>query len=386
MNKKISYKILYIPGWFPTKENPYSAVFVKKHVRAIALYNKVILVYASSGKVEKILKINHLNGDDNIETFEIIVNKRIPSFVNKMIKMLGVIFTSIKVIIKNEVDLINTCSILSIVGISAFIISKISKLPIITNEHWSGYIRKNPVVRRVIIKTLGKFLLRNVNMVCPVSNYMANAINLLGVNREKIFVIPNVVEISFNRLNKADYKEIKILLFIGLNFKVKGLHFLLNALRLLKSRRSDFLLEVIGGIDAEELQCYKQMTKDMGLENNVLFLGVKTENEICKYIERCDFGVQPSLYETFGISVLEFIGNGKPVITTDIPPINELVPRNYGIFVPPGDIESLSNAINIMLDTYYKFPTLEMVNYVKNHFSYESIGTLFTKVYSLIVK
>jgi len=80
---------------------------------------------------------------------------------------------------------------------------------------------------------------------------------------------------------------------------------------------------------------------------------------------------------------LEFLGKGKPVISSDIPPINELIPEKYGILVPPRDVEALSKAIDIMLDSYYSYPSLEMIKYIRDNFSYESIGHLFDEVYSM---
>lgn len=389
MNKEKKYKVLYTPGWFPTRENPNSAIFVKEHIKAIALYNDVIILYLSPENIKGFLYLNLLeNYLPGVKTFELRINKNLPSFIRKILSLIGLILVIRRIIKNNRIDLINTCSILSIGGISAFLASKIFRLPLITNEHWSGYIRKNPILMKLIIKTLGKILLKNANIVCPVSYRLANAIKSLGIKEEKILVIPNVVETSMIKFKRTTLQENdkahKNILFIGLNFRIKGLDFILDALEMLKRKRNDFLLEVIGGVNKNELCFYKKVVENKGLSNNVLFLGVKTKEEVSEHIEKCDFGVQPSLYETFGVSILEFLGKGKPVITSDISPINELVPKSCGILIPPKDVKALSNAIDTMLDNYHAYPAQEMIEYVKNNFSHERVGMLFTKVYSLI--
>ncbi len=386
INKKSKFKVMYIAGWYPSQDNPNAGIFVKEHVKSIALYNEVTVLYASSRRIKGLIKINNIKDNiENLEEFELCINSVLPSPIVKFLKLAGIVYLAINLVRNGyKPDLINICSIFSVVGVAGFLVSKFFNLPVITNEHWSGYMRKNPLFLNIAIKTLGSFLLKKVTIICPVSNYLGNALISLGIKKEKIFVIPNVVKSSYFQMrNKEVINSRKVLLFIGLGFGVKGLYYLLDALRLVKTKRNDFFLEVIGGINTEELYSYKEIVKNLGLEEHISFLGVKTREEIDRYMEECDFGVQPSLFETFGISILEFLGKGKPVISSDIPPINELIPEKYGILVPPRDVEALSKAIDIMLDSYYSYPSLEMIKYIRDNFSYESIGHLFDEVYSM---
>lgn len=50
-----------------------------------------------------------------------------------------------------------------------------------------------------------------------------------------------------------------------------------------------------------------------------------TRDELIKYYQNCDCMVMPSKWDTVGISIEEAMAFGKPVITTDSPPMNEFI-------------------------------------------------------------
>lgn len=98
----------------------------------------------------------------------------------------------------------------------------------------------------------------------------------------------------------------------------------------------------------------------------------------------CDFFVQPSLYETFGITFLEAMTCGKPVIGTQIPALEEKINRDRGILVPPKDSEKLAKAMEYMLDHYNEYSSKKIFKYTKNNFGYEAVGKELTEMYNKI--
>jgi glycosyltransferase involved in cell wall biosynthesis len=107
------------------------------------------------------------------------------------------------------------------------------------------------------------------------------------------------------------------LLFIGRLHPLKGVEFLLHAIKeyqsSMRSMRS-LRLKIIGK-DEGEGEKLKQLAKDYGL--NVEFCGVVSEEEKEQAWDWCDVLVLPTLSENFGLVVAEALERGKRVITTD---------------------------------------------------------------------
>ena len=160
---------------------------------------------------------------------------------------------------------------------------------------------------------------------------------------------------------------------------MKGIPYLLNALAVLKKKREDFHLDVVGyGPYREE---YERMVINLGLSDKVKFHGMKTKREVAKFIKECEFLVLPSLYESFGIVLLEAMACGKPVITTLSGGQKEFVNENTGILVPAKDVNALASAIDYMLDNYHKYSPQRISKYVREAFSYKTIGKLLYNAY-----
>jgi glycosyltransferase involved in cell wall biosynthesis len=96
---------------------------------------------------------------------------------------------------------------------------------------------------------------------------------------------------------------------------------------------------------------------------------------------QCDFYVQFSLYETFGVTLIEAMACGKPVVATDLPAMREKINDSRGILVPPRNVDALARALDVMLDHYPEYSADEIAQYVQNNYSYETVGLKLTKIY-----
>jgi glycosyltransferase involved in cell wall biosynthesis len=94
------------------------------------------------------------------------------------------------------------------------------------------------------------------------------------------------------------------------------------------------------------------LTKRRGIEESVIFTGRVSESLLPQCYATSDVFVLPSVsrQEAFGIVVIEAFASGKPVISTSIAGVREVVtPGETGLMVPPGDTKSLANAIGELL-------------------------------------
>ena len=93
---------------------------------------------------------------------------------------------------------------------------------------------------------------------------------------------------------------------------------------------------------AAKVRCAAQK---LGAGDRCLLPGVVPAEELRHLYAACDVFVLPSLWESQGLSVLEAMAAGKPVVASNIGPVRENVPRDAGILVPPGDQVAMANAI-----------------------------------------
>lgn len=175
-----------------------------------------------------------------------------------------------------------------------------------------------------------------------------------GVPDDKVEIIYNGVDLSkfINTEGSHIRNEFGIPLAtpvigtVGRLTLQKGQRYLLEAVSQLRDKFPRLILLVVGdGPLKNELEDY---TKTIGIRKSVIFTG--SRRDVPSLLAAMDIFVLPSLWEGLSISLIESMAAGKPVITTDIAPIREVVNTDkVGILVPPKDSKSLAGAIEILL-------------------------------------
>ncbi|MEQ9000880.1 MAG: glycosyltransferase family 4 protein [Coleofasciculus sp. B1-GNL1-01] len=140
----------------------------------------------------------------------------------------------------------------------------------------------------------------------------------------------------------------KQLLYVGRLAAAKGLPVLLESLAMLKSSHPEIILTVVG--DGEDRAELEQMTARLELNNNVKFVGYKSQAEVREYMQETDVFVLPSFAEGVPVSLMEAMAAGVPVVTTQIAGVSELVENGVsGYIVPAGDSTTLADRIKTLL-------------------------------------
>lgn len=255
--------------------------------------------------------------------------------------------------------------------------------------------------------SLANILLRKATIVHSVSRYQARLLQqfLPAELGRRIVVIPNFVDTNFYRpsANPESLREkvadgFDILVgFLGRFTPHKGLHLLIKALALIdKNIKRRLRLIIIGpkapGFYVEPprddtyLQYLIYLIKKYDLEENIVFLGNIKEEYMPKYISTLDFVVHPSFAEAFGLVLIESMACAKPVITFDIPPMNEIVNSNIGLLVDMS-AKSLAKAIELMASDASLRAKLGSYarDYVERKYSLKSVIIRFIKLYETVL-
>ena len=88
--------------------------------------------------------------------------------------------------------------------------------------------------------------------------------------------------------------------------------------------------------------------EELGLREVVTFLGWR--HDVPELMSAVDVVVQPSLQEAFSQSMAEAMLLGRPLIATNVSGVDELIPADAGIVVPPADAAALTEAISLLHD------------------------------------
>jgi len=77
----------------------------------------------------------------------------------------------------------------------------------------------------------------------------------------------------------------------------------------------------------------------------VEFTGIVDDEDLDRHYRACDLFVAPSLFESFGLVLLEAMRLGRPVVAGDTSGMREVIGEGTGVLVPPGDVAALSDAV-----------------------------------------
>ncbi len=200
--------------------------------------------------------------------------------------------------------------------------------------------------------------LQKAKGIFPVSNYSAHLVMSLGVERERIEVVSNGVDIqrfkpSSNHRNSHEQKKLLTVARLDLH---KGHDRVLEALVILKEQGTTPRYIIVGQGD-EEVRLRK-MVQILGLENQVEFTGFMSGDQLPPLYNSCDIYIMASreipgrldLVEGFGISFLEASASGLPVVAGNSGGVADAV-RNgkTGILVHPDKPEDIALAIKRLL-------------------------------------
>jgi len=124
----------------------------------------------------------------------------------------------------------------------------------------------------------------------------------------------------------------------------KGQDILLNAMPEVVKKIPNTVLLVVG--DGPDRKSLEQRAKSLGLENNILWLGQRSAEEVYELYKVMDVVVVPSRFEGFGLTAAESIAAGCPVIASAVDGLAEVIQDGLtGLLFPSGDTKKLASLI-----------------------------------------
>ena len=189
---------------------------------------------------------------------------------------------------------------------------------------------------------LYRFALKNAKSVAVGEAVNNNLKEDVGITDSKVIYNGVILKETDNQIDDiVGYDGTKIGCIARLS-EQKGLTYLLDAMSLLTIK--DIRLFIVG--EGELRVELENKVKELDLQDSVIFLGYR--KDIVECINSFDFLVSSSLFEGLALNVIETFMNGKTMVATNIPGINEVVNAENGILVPAKDANAMAKAIEKM--------------------------------------
>jgi len=169
--------------------------------------------------------------------------------------------------------------------------------------------------------------------------------HFLGIPSQKLHITP--LACDHKKFQFLDLPTSNYFLYLGRGNPHKNVGRIIQAFAHLPQAR-DYELWLAGSEDLRYTPELKQLAISLGIQSQVKFLNYVPDEELTKVINRAIALVFPSLWEGFGLPVLEAMACGTPVITSNISALKE-VAGDAAILVNPYEIKEIAGAMKDLL-------------------------------------
>ena len=240
----------------------------------------------------------------------------------------------------------------------AFVGPLFSRCPFVVTVHDLSFLRFPHLFRpanRLYLRVFSRASVRKARRIITVSSHAAEeTIHLLGAPPERIEVVHHGVDARFRPLPEELTEEFRsrkglpeeFLLFVGTLEPRKNSVRLIEAFA--RTSRGDTKLVLAGGRGWYDSEIASRVA-ELGLEKEVIMPGFVPEEELPVLYNAAAAFVYPSLYEGFGMPLLEGMACGTPTLTSNCSALPEVC-GDAALVVDPYSVDSIAAGLQQLLD------------------------------------
>lgn len=212
------------------------------------------------------------------------------------------------------------------------------KTKMVYTEHSTSNNRRG----KSYLRPIEKYIYERYSKLIGISQQTQDALQEWLQSRDERFVVIN------NGVDTKVFSSIhrnvipKSLIMVSRFVSSKDQETVIRAMKLIDK---DATLRLVG--DGENLEHCKQVAKDYGVEDRVQFLGARAD--VADLIAESYIGVQSSNWEGFGLTAVEIMACGKPVVATDVDGLKQVV-EGAGVLFRVGDYKKLAAIVRDILN------------------------------------
>ena len=214
------------------------------------------------------------------------------------------------------------------------------------------------VVEIVFNKTIGRWTLKSVDRIIALSPTQADILEGLGAARKKMSIIPLWIDLdrSGSQADAVKFRNMyrlndrKVVLFVGRLLPIKGLTYLIEAVKHTETKPAAVIIGGEAPGYSGTRQSLEQKVQELGLNQDVFFLGEFPKQDLGAAYVAADLFVLPSLGEGMPLALLEAMAYGKCVLATEVPGNRDVVKDGWnGLLVEPRNPVELAQKIDYLL-------------------------------------
>lgn len=366
-------RILILPSWYPTADDPVRGSFFAEQAAALARFGHTVTVMAVYNDGEHGVRTEKRTNGNLTEYLIHIKPLRFHLTYFRILREMRRILRE-----SGKPDIIHVHSFRALRYARA--LKRRLRVPVVVTEHVTWFERDMLSEKELAA------ISRDYNAadaMIAVGDGLKNTIQPLC--RKEVRVIPNLTDRRFLENGRHDPPQNGCFRFISVCLldRKKGVDVLLDAFAGLRKTHPEAMLTICG--DGEELENLRAQAKALAVEDAVEFAGRCSREECARRLKAAQAFVLPSRFETFGIVFVEAMGCGLPIIMTKTGAWKTLARTETGLAVESEDVHGLAAAMASMMENYGRYDPDTIRDFCRSHFSEEAICRRLTAEYERVI-
>lgn len=388
--------ILILPSWYKTPKQPITGTFFEEQARMLQKKgHQVGVLFAQHNSrfmsIQRCLeeKTPAPFVDKDIPTYYVFTESLVPKHETP---------TSLDIVMLQKAaykaynnykkkyskpDILHAHSVLW-GGVAANYISKKENIPYFLTKHFSGWVLMQKMKLKSYRKLLQKAIDESQKTFVVSSFYKCQLVEHFNLDKTKLRVVHNMVNPVFfqNKSIITLSKKIEIIV-VGYLVERKNHIKLFEAIQLLKQEGIQIELNIVGdGVFRKTLEDY---VKQNELSKEVQFLGLLDRQEVMNTIKNSHILISASIFETFGVNIIEAMAMGRPVVVYNSGGPEDIVRSQDGVLFNENSPEAFASAIEHVIENYASYDQMQIAEDCMARFGEDSIYKQLANYYNKVV-
>ena len=377
-------RVLWLCSWYPSQIDRFDGDFIQRHAYAAAMFNDVYVIHIAPDEMgqatdkvrEEIKKKGRL-------TECIVYFKKTTSIFGK-----GYGFLMWRRLFKKAInDYIDKNGRPELVhvhvpmrsGLLALWLKRKFDIPYVVSEHWTIYQPGSTNgfrTRNTLFKFLTRKIVKESSALLTVSKDLGERISEQVLHKNFI-VVPNVADETLYYFQPERPKPFVFIHVSNMSYQ-KNVPSIVKGFDAVHHEFPNSHLVLVGPHEKTIADLAKQTHL---LDRSIFLHGKVPYDQVANAVREANALVLFSHFENLPCVIVEALCCGRPVITTPVGGIPEIIDERNGIFVNANEEGSLIKAMKKMMVDYSSFDLKDISEQARSKFSYAVVGQLFDSIY-----